>query len=88
VPIIDQEPLLEVALPCVWVAGVQQRAGVRNVCKVEVALLLGNGIWQVARWVDIAIKNINNAVAGLLTTEVGRKDSGNVRVVGKAVKVC
>lgn len=66
-PVVYEQALLEVALPCVRVAGVQQRRRVGDRDEVVVALLLGDGVRQVTRRIHISVEDINDAVADLLT---------------------
>ena len=66
--IVDQKTLFEVRLPCIWVSRVEQRTRVRDVRERVIFFFLGNRVRKVSRGVDITIKDIDDAVASLLTS--------------------
>lgn len=80
VAVVNEQTLGEVGLPSVGVVLVGDREG--DVGEVVVRLLERNGVGELARGVDVAVKDVNNAVANLLTGQVGSDDSGDVLVVG------
>jgi hypothetical protein len=83
VAVVDQEAFLEVGLPGVGVGGVEERAGVCDVCEGVVALLLGDGVGEVAGGVYGAVEDVDDAVAYFLAAEVGGEDCCDVGVVGE-----
>jgi hypothetical protein len=66
VPVVDQQTFFEIRLPGVWVGGVEQRAGVCDVREGVVVFFFGDGIWEVPGRVDVAVEDVNDAVAGFL----------------------
>ena len=75
--------LVEVALPGIWVTGVFQGRGVRDVGEFVVGLVLGDGVGEVPGGVDVAVEDVDDGVAGFLAAEVGGEDGGYVGVVGE-----
>jgi hypothetical protein len=84
VAVVDQEAFFEIGLPGVGIGGVEQRAGVCDVCERVVAFLFGDGVGEVAGGVDGAVEDVDDAVAYFLAAEVGCEDRCDVWVVGEA----
>ena len=81
--VVDQEAFFEVGLPGVGVGGVEEGAGVPDICEGVVAFFLGDGVGQVAGGVHGAVEDADDAVAYFLTAEVGCENCCDVGVVGE-----
>jgi hypothetical protein len=84
VAVVDQEAFFKIGLPGVGIGGIEQRAGVCDVCERIVAFLLGDGVGEVAGGVDGAVEDVDDAVAYFLAAEVRCEDRCDVWVVGEA----
>jgi hypothetical protein len=58
-------------LPSVGIGGVEQRAGVCDVRERVVVFFFGDGIWEVTGGVDVAIEDVDDAVADFLASKMG-----------------
>jgi ethanolamine utilization microcompartment shell protein EutL len=64
--VIDEQAFFEVQLPCVGVGGVEQRAGVCDVRERVVVFFFGDAIREVACGIDVAVEDVDDAVADFL----------------------
>lgn len=53
--VVDEQTLFEVGLPGVGIAGVEQRRGICDVCESVVVFFFSNRVWEMSRWVDVAV---------------------------------
>lgn len=83
VAVVDLELLIEPGLPVVDAGGVDGGGG-RG---VVVGAVESDGVGELSGGVDLAVKDVDNAVARLLAREVGSDDGSDVGVVSEGKEV-